>query len=480
MRRRNRLATSLIALLAVSTILASTTHRNPARAADPLSEARQQQQQLQLTLSQQRTQLAELKATSVDVAQKLDTAKAELQQVTAEYDRVNGLLVQVKQQVEQIAAQLDDLRARIAALDAQLTEIAVEITTQTNELHAREALLQNHLRAAYEQSQTSLLEILISSDSLDDASTQVSWMLNMSEQDSALADEIRDLRAQLETKQDTVREGRAQLADARQVAEEQAALLRQRQADLSEMTQRLAELQQAADQKRADQEAALNAALEAKGNVQEQIAANEKAAKQTDILVARLQAEAATRQKAIEAAKRKAAEEAAQRAAEEARRQAAAGQETAPTPPPRAAVSRLGFGWPEAAPRITQEWGPTSFALEPSYTYQGTYYAHFHTAIDVASGCGAPILAAGTGVVAASGQPSYPFDSAYGVIIDHGGGVMTLYWHMQPRVAVSPGQAVTIGQVIGYEGSTGNSTGCHLHFGVNDNGVWQNPRAYLP
>jgi murein DD-endopeptidase MepM/ murein hydrolase activator NlpD len=82
--------------------------------------------------------------------------------------------------------------------------------------------------------------------------------------------------------------------------------------------------------------------------------------------------------------------------------------------------------------------------------------------------------------VARSGQPSWPFDSAYGVIIDHGDGVMSWYWHMQPRVIVVPGQAVSAGQVIGYEGSTGNSTGCHLHFAVNANGSWQNPRAYLP
>jgi murein DD-endopeptidase MepM/ murein hydrolase activator NlpD len=461
MRRRNRLAASLVALLAVGSILASTPPRNPARAADPLSEAKQQQSQLQQTLSQQRARLAQLKATSATLAQKLDLAKAELAQVTAQYDHVKELLGQVRDQVAQITAQLADLRTRIAALDAQLTQIAADINRQSNELRAREALLQDHLRAAYEQSQTSLLEILISADSLDDASTQVSWMLDMSEQDSELADEIRDLRAQLQTKQDTLRDGRAELADARTAAEDQQALLKERQQQLDEMSQQLAKLQAAADQKRREQEAALNAALQAKGSVEAQIAANEKAAREADALVARLQAEAAARAKAIEDAKRRAA-------AEEARRSA--------HPP----VSVRGFRWPEAAPHITQEFGPTSFVLEPSYTYQGTYYPHFHTGLDMASGCNAPIVAAATGVVARSGQPSWPFDSAYGVIIDNGNGVMTWYWHMQPRVIVSPGQAVSAGQVIGYEGSTGNSTGCHLHFAVNVYGSWQNPRAYLP
>lgn len=461
MRRRNRLAASLVALLAVGTILASTPPRSPARAADPLTEAKQQQSQLQQTLSQQRAKLAQLKATSATLAQKLDLAKAELAQVTAQYDHVRELLGQVRDQVTQITAQLEDLRARIAALDAQLTQIAADITRQSNELRARETLLQDHLRAAYEQSQTSLLEILISADSLDDASTQVSWILDMSEQDSELADEIRDMRAQLQTKQDTLRDGRAELAAARATAEDQQALLKERQQQLDEMSQQLAKLQAAADQKRRAQESALNASLQAKGSVEAQVAASERAAKQADALVSQLQAEAAARQKAIEEAKRRAAAEEAKRTAH----------------PP---VSTRGFRWPESAPHITQEFGPTSFVLEPSYTYQGTYYPHFHTGLDMASGCNTPIVAAGTGVVARSGQPSWPFDSAYGVIIDHGNGVMTWYWHMQPRVIVSPGQAVSAGQVIGYEGSTGNSTGCHVHFAVNANGNWQNPRAYLP
>jgi murein DD-endopeptidase MepM/ murein hydrolase activator NlpD len=51
---------------------------------------------------------------------------------------------------------------------------------------------------------------------------------------------------------------------------------------------------------------------------------------------------------------------------------------------------------------------------------------------------------------------------------------------MQPRVVVSPGQIVLGGTVVGYEGSTGNSTGCHLHFATNLNGVWENPRNWLP
>ncbi|MGH2402540.1 MAG: M23 family metallopeptidase, partial [Candidatus Limnocylindria bacterium] len=125
-------------------------------------------------------------------------------------------------------------------------------------------------------------------------------------------------------------------------------------------------------------------------------------------------------------------------------------------------------------------WGPTGFALEPPYTYRGTYYPHFHAGIDFANGCGTPIYSVGAGVVVASGQPLMPWDSGYGVVIDHGGGIQTWYWHMQARVVVAPGTIVTSESLIGYEGTTGMSTGCHVHFAVNDHGVWENPRAYLP
>jgi murein DD-endopeptidase MepM/ murein hydrolase activator NlpD len=101
-----------------------------------------------------------------------------------------------------------------------------------------------------------------------------------------------------------------------------------------------------------------------------------------------------------------------------------------------------------------------------------------HSGIDFGSPCGTPIKAAATGIVfsvtpeAASG--------GYGnmTIIKHGGNVATLYGH-QSSIIVSPGQPVSMGQVIGYVGSTGKSTGCHLHWEIRINGTPVNPAPYL-
>ena len=465
MRRRSILAVTLIALLTAGTSIVTTTDRGPALAADPISEAKARQSELQATLAAQRQQLADLESAAHELDVSLDLATAELADVTAEYDRVAGLLVQVRDQIAIIVDRIAQLRAQIAELDAQLTAVAADIDAQDRELRDREDLLQDHLRSAYEQSQTSLLEIILSADSFDEASAQVGYLMTISEQDEQLAADIRTMREELRVKRRTLTEGRLELTKARHAAQTEQENLEARQAELATMETRLAELKVAADKKRAEQAAALNATLAAQADVEESYEANTKAAQAQEALVQQLVAAEAERQRQVEEARRREAERRAQEELEQRNANA---------------TSASGFRWPEAATQITQEWGPTSFGLEPPYTYGGTYYAHFHAGLDMAGGCGTPILAAKEGVVAASGQPLAPFDSGYGVVVDHGGGIQTWYWHISPQVVVYPGQIVLSGQVIGYEASTGFSTGCHLHFAVNDHGTWENPRNYLP
>lgn len=466
MRRRSHLAVTLVALLMVGASIVTTTPRGSALAADPqhqlaatqaqLADAQAARESLQATLDQQRTRLAELQSEATNLASALDVARAQLADVASRYEQVAGLLVGVRGQVDEMKGRLNQLNGQIAELDAQLKAVAAEITQRTAELHRREALLQDHLRSAYAESQTSLLEVLLSASSLDDATTQMSYMLTVSEQDSALAEEIRTIRAELDTRQRTLESGRRALDQARLEAAGQANALHLRERQLASMEAQLAALKAAADEKRVLQEAALNASLQAKGDVEAQIAAVQRAAAAQERLVSQLQNQAAALQAQIDEARRRAAAEAAKNA-----------------------ISASGFQWPEAGRNVTQEWGPTSYVLEPSYTYQGTYYPHFHAGIDIANGCGTPEMAAKEGVVVASGQPLYPFDTGFGVVIQHEGNVQTWYWHMQPRMVVAPGQIVLGGTVVGYEGSTGNSTGCHLHFATNVNGVWENPRNFL-
>jgi murein DD-endopeptidase MepM/ murein hydrolase activator NlpD len=100
----------------------------------------------------------------------------------------------------------------------------------------------------------------------------------------------------------------------------------------------------------------------------------------------------------------------------------------------------------------------------------------FHTALDIATKLGAPIQAPADGIVANIEKRP---DMGLMIQVEHGRGIQTLYAHLF-RAAVSKGQVVKRGDVIGYVGNSGRSTGAHLHYAVSLNGVYVNPRKYLP
>lgn len=136
-------------------------------------------------------------------------------------------------------------------------------------------------------------------------------------------------------------------------------------------------------------------------------------------------------------------------------------------------IAGLKLSWPMVSFQITQRFGPTSFALEPPLGQ----YRHFHTGVDLSAPLGTLVMAAADGVVVAVGHGA----SGYGnfVVIAHGGGIATLYGHLLDT-SVSVGQTVARGQVIGLEGSTGFSTGPHLHFELRVYDQVTDPMPYLP
>ena len=136
------------------------------------------------------------------------------------------------------------------------------------------------------------------------------------------------------------------------------------------------------------------------------------------------------------------------------------------------------FVWPASAGTISQWFGPSDYAAEPP----GFGAAHFHAGIDVANNTGTPIFAADDGiVVAAEDSVLNGHLIGYGrhVIIAHHNGLMTLYGHFEGYV-VKVGDRVQQGQVIGLMGSTGNSSGSHVHFEVRINNTPVDPKPYLP
>lgn len=131
---------------------------------------------------------------------------------------------------------------------------------------------------------------------------------------------------------------------------------------------------------------------------------------------------------------------------------------------------------------VSQGFGPTNFAMEPSLTYHGVFYTHFHTGIDIANSLDTPVAAAAPGrvILAGTSRDSSGNVVGYGnyVVIDHGGGWISLYGHLD-KLAVTTGQLVQRGQEIGLLGSTGWSTGPHLHFEIRHGGDLIDPETLL-
>lgn len=223
---------------------------------------------------------------------------------------------------------------------------------------------------------------------------------------------------------------------------------------LEEMNQQKAELEaekQELEQAMAELESA-KAALEDKSD---QLSANIQA---QDATISKLDADAKAQEQVV-AEKQKLADEAEAAYEQWVQQNASSGS----------GVCAEGFIWPlPGAGRVTTEFGADQWV--------NGVFSSGHKGLDIAIAGGTPIYAAHNGTVAATtGHWSY----GNVVMIDNGDGISTLYAHMQSAAIVSVGETVTQGQVIGYVGSTGNSSGNHLHFEVRVNGVRQNPRNYI-
>ena len=131
------------------------------------------------------------------------------------------------------------------------------------------------------------------------------------------------------------------------------------------------------------------------------------------------------------------------------------------------------FAWPERYRTISQGFGCTTVTLAP--TSGSCPSGHFHTGDDIAGPDQAGVFAADTGVIrifrGATGYGNY-------AIITHGNGYATLYGHLND-FAVKDGDLVQRGDLVAHEGTTGNSTGPHLHFEVRSNGGYLDPCPFL-
>ena len=358
----------------------------------------------------------------------IDALKKEQQESQAKQQELKEQLADVKE--DQAAAQQKRqlLTQQLNAINAEIENIDAQIAWYDGEIAQKEVERKEAEEREAEQYELFCQRVRM----MEEQGTVSYWSIIFNAQDySDLLDRIADVDAVMAydnavmeeliaTRQELERL-QGELESAR--AEEQAAR-DQQQAKKEEQQAKVAEAQKLLDQINADV-AEVNRQLDA-----ESAAASE------------IQAEIARKQKQLE----------------EERKQNNI-----------VISSETGYLWPlPGYYRLSSQFG---YRIHPI-----TGKPHSHTGIDIPAPGGTSILAAKSGQVVTS---AYHYSYGNYVVIDHGNGNSTLYAHMSSR-AVSEGQMVTQGQVIGYVGTTGSSTGNHLHFEVRDNYTRVDPEGKYP
>ncbi len=382
----------------------------------------------------------------------LEARQAELEEKSAEYNKIleenDQKVAEQQEYVDAIVGKVQTVndeiavsREKIAALDTEIDEKQGEIDQANADIETNMNILRNRLKTIYISGDVSSLEIILGAKDFSDFLDKVQIVKSVSNHDEELINEI---RAQL----DVISAEKEQLQIDKLALEEEQTNLESKQNELNtlleENKETLATLQEASD----DTLELLQLNDEALAGLSEEIQ------------------EYYRQQRAAAAA------------AAAANTSSSSGSST----PSNANVSveiptNGGYVWP----------CPGFYYLSSSYEeWRG---ASNHGAIDIAGGgiMGAVVVAASSGTVVVASQTcshnwgkyySCGCGGGYGnyVQINHGNGKETIYGHLT-SLCVSYGQSVSAGQVIGYVGSTGYSTGPHLHFECRYNGVKYNPMS---
>lgn len=435
-------------------------------------------------LSSQPVLASSLEAARSEAVQKRKSIQSNMAGTQSMISQTRGQVATVQAEIRALDAQITQVNIKIDQLKGEMQKLQAEIAQTKAELEAAKAELlekkdqyAKRLRAMYIANDRGYLDILMDSTDATSLIGNARMIRSIATSDRKLIDEINAKVKEIEEKQALLAEQEKQLAKKQEQARIERSNLEAANAQKTGYMNSLINNLSA-------YEAQYDAMLRESDAIQSQIA-------NLDLSIQKAKEEEAAR-----IAKQKAAAEAARREKEAATRRAnrstggattsrstsvsSVPSTTSTSVPSTASTDVVSHGekatpeaktgefyWPVPGHhRITSPFG---YRMHPILKYR-----KLHTGVDIGAPNGTPVVSAGSGTVIAS-----RFMSGYGncIMIDHGGKV-TVYAHLSSR-GVSPGQSVSAGETIGYVGSTGMSTGAHLHFEVRVNGAVQNPLNYL-
>lgn len=386
-----------------------------------------------------------------EAQQEKKTLENDLQKAKELIDSLKGSKEDIQSEVEKLDKQLNEISGKVKELESRLSKKRQEIANTESALNkAKEQEkkqyrnMKKRIQFMYENGQTSYVEMLLSADSFTDFLNAVEYITQISQYDRKMLKEYQNMQVTIADTQKTLETDYASLQSLQAKVQEEkqavAALESAKKGELNDVADDLTDAQSVAK--------AYEAEIQAQNEVIAQIQAAQK-----------------------RAAEQQAAQQQAQVAEENQGATDAAGenQNTAQNTTPSGNGQSTGsMMWPcPSSKRVTSDYGPRTSPTNGASSN--------HKGIDIGAAYGADIVAADGGTVLVA---TYSSSGGNYVIIDHGGGLCTVYMHAS-SLTVSAGQTVSKGQVIAKVGSTGISTGNHLHFGVTLNGVYVSPWGYV-
>ena len=364
--------------------------------------------------------LTELQQEQAKLEQEQEENDAKLASLKADQSKQQEYKDALDAQMQNLQSEIDGLNTQINGLDASIEEKNTAIAEKQKNIDEDVETLKERLCAIYMMGDASTLEILLQSESVIDMAQKVELLNIITEHDTKLIaqltadmESIADEKAEIESEKEQVAAARTELESK---GSELASVQAEAERVLEELNQSVASVQAESD-RIAEEKAQASAEIDQWWK-----------------------------------------DYYAQLAAQNNSSSGSSGGSSSGSIGSGGYVSTGNFTWPV-----------------PGFTNISCGYSSGHKAIDISGGgrtiYGTPIVAADSGKVVTA---TYHYSYGNYVMIDHGGGYSTLYAHAS-SLAVSVGQTVTKGQTIAYVGSTGNSTGPHLHFEVRVNGNRQNP-----
>ena len=385
-----------------------------------------------------------------EAQQEKKTLENDLQKAKELIDSLKGSKEDIQSEVEKLDKQLNEISGKVKELESRLSKKRQEIADTESALNkAKEQEkkqyrnMKKRIQFMYENGQTSYVEMLLSADSFTDFLNAVEYITQISQYDRKMLKEYQNMQVTIADTQKTLETDYASLQSLQAKVQEEkqavVALESAKKGELNDVADDLTDAQTVAK--------AYEAEIQAQNEVIAQIQAAQKRAAEQQ--AAQQQAQAA---------------EGNQGATDAAGENQNTAQNTTPSGNGQSTGSMM---WPcPSSKRVTSDYGPRTSPTNGASSN--------HKGIDIGAAYGADIVAADGGTVLVA---TYSSSGGNYVIIDHGG-LCTVYMHAS-SLTVSAGQTVSKGQVIAKVGSTGISTGNHLHFGVTLNGVYVSPWGYV-